>query len=787
MQFLPGTFVWVKCEDGIWWPARIPEGVSEEEIRAVEPDKDTCVEFFHHLDSYYTVSCSDILTIQPMHFEPGEQSPSEVQWFANPAVQMAVKKAFKARFGSPLSMTSEEAPRLLSSRALDRSDESKNEPGQGNLVTMECCSGRDCAPDKTMRGSSGTKIRRVYTADEMMSSLPSHFTSEEKNHIQQLMRAIRSSTIKSALQNMPSPPPLSAPSCNGRRRLPHPPCDTSSPLSCLCLASLPQWAPSCRTPEDSLAGVHSLTSTTTGSGALQPQLATETVSTVHSPESYCIPSSARFDSSSLLGSAYSFSPKVLAADSPRQQITDSFKTIPERAGKIAKEILEASEEEDDRAHGEAMENHLPLAEDMCPLVMHYVPPVSRSVLQVVRSAVLDDSSRFVLSPVYRLLDVLGAVNVSSQSLTTNFPTPYAVRQVLKESNNTHENSLLNVCPTRRVLLFPLSCTEDGEYDHQMGWMQPTLLDNIVLEMRMRVNGSEVTTPQNWNIAAAKEKKAVRTAPTLDVTSLVMAVAEKNGEIHEDRSERTNYAGTTIQETLKEEDVFTLEVQFPVLPPSEEDNSLLLWEGLIVAIYVDTVPLVEIENRIIAYYRPPLSDPPSSPLTHIPESIPSFPPSDKKRRKRTRAPNSSTQHGGKHLHPLNATNETEDSAASLENPSASVGPIHVVRGTIGVHCPLTSTPMKTPVKGIYCEHLQCMELSAVLRQFTRSNIWNCPLCGEDMRPTAIWVHHRLRWWIAQRSLQELQRIEYVVENENNILVPHYSTPRAPSPGSMLLID
>lgn len=790
MQYAPLTFVWVKCEDGIWWPARIPEGVLEAEIRAIEPDKDTCVEFFHHTGAYYTVSSLDVDTIQLLHFTQEDQSPSERQRFLNPVVQAAVKKAFAARFlSSSLPMNGKESTATFTTRLL-KDEKALKHPESNEKPSMHCSEVNRGEEERMASNMSRKKVMKEVTTKDYLSSSTSQFTSEEKNHILELMRAIHPNTIKAAFQSMPSSSLLSAPPEGGVERSY---CgEQNSPrLASASFSSLPSFSSlDSNAPKDSTTTFSPSLATQTTNATLPLHKTVQASRNSQHTEFSGAPvlrSSFTPSSSLLLSRPSCSSSRVRAKRSPHshrlccERCDDETRMKDKEADETPQLLRAIDYSDEDSATCFAAHS----TTETSSLLKKYVPPVSLAVLQVIRSTVFEDPSRFVLSPLYSLLDILGAVHISSESVRTNFPTPYAARQVLKEFSDTQDKSGW-LTSTRRVLLLPLKCLENGSYDHQMGWMQPTLLDDIVLEMRIRVNGSKVSTPCNWNIAAAKEKNAVKTSPVLDITSLVMtSSAELNLQQKNYLSKgETQEIISKDELAVEEDDIFTLEVQFPELPNGTEEDSLILWDGLIVALYVDTIPLREIENRIISCYRRPLAEQPpllsvstaagflSSGRTSDGEKRENEDDCPKRQRKRRK---------------ITKSHEVDMNSSSSDNTADTVVPIHVVRGTMSVHCPLIRTPMTTPVRGIYCEHLQCIELSAALVQFTRSNIWNCPLCGEDMRPSAILVHHRFRWWLSQHSSSELQRIEYVEENEDNTLTPHYKCLHVTSSDNVHLIE
>ncbi|CBZ29031.1 hypothetical protein, conserved,lorien protein [Leishmania mexicana MHOM/GT/2001/U1103] len=93
-----------------------------------------------------------------------------------------------------------------------------------------------------------------------------------------------------------------------------------------------------------------------------------------------------------------------------------------------------------------------------------------------------------------------------------------------------------------------------------------------------------------------------------------------------------------------------------------------------------------------------------------------------------------------------------------------GVVAIMEASVKIQCPITTLTMEIPVRSMYCEHLQCMELAAVLIQCARQNVWNCPLCSAAMKPEDIIVNYRLRDWIASHSQEVVAQVEYVVETE-----------------------
>lgn len=302
--------------------------------------------------------------------------------------------------------------------------------------------------------------------------------------------------------------------------------------------------------------------------------------------------------------------------------------------------------------------------DTSASAMQFVAPVDTDVLDVLRGEVFENTSAFVLSPVYQFIDVISAVVVENQSLTTTFPAPQALRQAPTSGFS----------PQRRVLLIPLT----EEYDHRMGWMVPTEVDGAQLSMSLFVDDVSVALPQNWQLSPGKEAAAVKTSPAIDITELVMS---------------------------SNQDLFSLRVQF-----SNTLDDVELWQGLIACVYVENIGLTKVGERIISLYQ----------------------------------------------------KDTSAARRSLRlSPRSTHDNVHITEGSVRVQCPITTLPMEIPVRSIHCEHLQCMEMAAVLIQCNRQNVWNCPLCSAPMKPSDIIVNYRLKEWLKGHQY-DIPRVEYAIE-------------------------
>lgn len=293
----------------------------------------------------------------------------------------------------------------------------------------------------------------------------------------------------------------------------------------------------------------------------------------------------------------------------------------------------------------------------------YVRPLNlRSLDSIVEEAFKNEHS-FTLSPAFKFARILGALKVSSTSVRTSISLP-----------PTLDDSMC-------VLVLPL--TSQAPYRSDIGWMQPFSAEDIQYTMRLSIEGHHIEVPTNWNVSAGKESRAVKTAPVLDITSLL------------DRSASA----------------FSLEVIFP---SDRFDEEMELWTGIIACISTHRVPQVEIESQIIQR------------CLHT-------------------------------AHPSTNTDSTEETV--------------VVEGSMSIRCPLTTALIRVPARSRHCEHLQCMELSAVLSYCIRSNLWNCPICAQPLKPEDFLVHHRLQEWL-QLHHSQLPDVEYVTDSHLHGIRGHF---------------
>ncbi|RNF06974.1 lorien protein [Trypanosoma conorhini] len=180
-----------------------------------------------------------------------------------------------------------------------------------------------------------------------------------------------------------------------------------------------------------------------------------------------------------------------------------------------------------------------------------------SALDMLRKEVFENKERFVLSPLYRYLDLLGAVAVDGVSVETTLPTPRALHEVPEEG----------LLESRRVLLVALSASS---FEHTVGWMVPFEYEGTTIAMTLSVNGTAVETPCNCSLPSGKEAVAVKTATVADITT-----------------------------HLLHKDLFSLAVGF-----TGQIEDAALWKGVIAAVYVDLVDIEALADRIVSNYKMP---------------------------------------------------------------------------------------------------------------------------------------------------------------------------------------
>ncbi|KPA83497.1 lorien protein [Leptomonas pyrrhocoris] len=570
MRFPPGTQVWVRCDDSVWWPAKVKE--MDAEMRAfLSADEDCCVEFYHSPGELYPLVSSDDSRVCVFHAQPQARTAEEEEWLANEEVKTAASKAVRDHQWREGMHPSPGPPPL---------------PQPASLPVTAAVAAP--TPTPTATPFSAAELRNIQA---LLGAVGPEISSRLRQQLQHARVSVASRGVQKK----------EASERKSRKRQRAVPNTLPSPFS----SAVQQWRHDVVMPLP-----------------------------VRSPPLPPLTSSATLGAST--GAAAPDRSNWEASPRSYPSTPSDFPRVP--AG------------EDSDSDGS----------DALP----FVPAARRHVLEVLRHEVFDNPARFVLSPVFHFVELLGAVAVENRSLTTTLPSPRAVRETPANGFSPH----------RRVLLVPL--TED--YDHTTGWMVPMELDGVSLSMSLYIDGALVPLPPNWQLSPAKEASAVKTAVTMDVTDAVLGATR---------------------------DLFSLSVVF-----SGDVEAMEMWRGVIACVLVEDIGLSRLGERIVSTYRKPR-------LTSA-----------------SRSP--SHTRGDRSL-------------------------VDITEASVKVQCPITTLTMEIPVRSVYCEHLQCMELAAVLIQSVRQNVWNCPLCNAAMKPEDICVNYRLKDWIASHP-QQLSRVEFVVE-------------------------
>lgn len=382
-----------------------------------------------------------------------------------------------------------------------------------------------------------------------------------------------------------------------------------------------------------------------------------------------------------------------------------------------------------------------------------VAPARSSVLSVLRSVVFENPERFVLCPNLKFIDVVGALTVSSIAVETRFPLP-----TLFKSGEDVENLSEG---TRRLLLVALESA--NPYSHEVGWMEPFSLDGVKYAMKISVAHPEwISVPCNWKVPARITADAVKTAVPLDITSFVEDALRREGRGRSRMNRAGGPFGGEFDAQSCDRGGIDLAVSFSSKGNAEASADLLLWNGLLVCILADEIALSQVEKSIVSYYSPPNCEWDCGKKT----VGATFPTLIRGARERHRASEGSS-----------VPYTCEDGAEAVDT----------VKEYMYIRCPLTSALLRTPVRSVHCEHIQCVELSAVLCQCARSNVWNCPLCSASMRPDEIRVNHRLQQWIQSTAKVKLSAIDYVIVDGSKPYVPHYATSSNTAALSVEIVD
>ena len=172
-------------------------------------------------------------------------------------------------------------------------------------------------------------------------------------------------------------------------------------------------------------------------------------------------------------------------------------------------------------------------------------------LDVLRREVFENKQKCALDPVYKFVEVLGAVTVDSKPIAVAMHGPKSIFKEFEESSFA-------------VLLVALS----SSYDHTHGWMEDIEWDGTTIRMTLMINGAPVAAPRNWRLAARRQN-ASRTAVPIDITS-----------------------------AIGQNEFFSLRVALP------RDLDMELWSGVITAVLVQKRSISDVCQALEATYVSP---------------------------------------------------------------------------------------------------------------------------------------------------------------------------------------
>lgn len=174
-----------------------------------------------------------------------------------------------------------------------------------------------------------------------------------------------------------------------------------------------------------------------------------------------------------------------------------------------------------------------------------------------------------LDPCYRVRAIMGALAVEGLSCRTKVSTPQC---------DPHRPV---GAVTSRVLIVALG--EAPQYDPQQGWMEPLVLDDVAITMRVAFGNRYYEVPQNWKLPSTRSFDGVRGVKTLIPIDVSDSVAWDD-----------------FNSSRGELNMLNLGVFFS----APRDLEMDLWYGTLVALLVDVVPLNDIVRDIAQQYVPP---------------------------------------------------------------------------------------------------------------------------------------------------------------------------------------
>lgn len=70
-------------------------------------------------------------------------------------------------------------------------------------------------------------------------------------------------------------------------------------------------------------------------------------------------------------------------------------------------------------------------------------------------------------------------------------------------------------------------------------------------------------------------------------------------------------------------------------------------------------------------------------------------------------------------------------------------------------PLSHCQIDTPVRGINCDHLECIDFTTYLRYANESGIWQCPICSQSLLLDEIRVDEKMQQFLHRSMTFDLK--------------------------------
>ncbi|KAM9949910.1 hypothetical protein ACTFIT_011135 [Dictyostelium discoideum] len=83
--------------------------------------------------------------------------------------------------------------------------------------------------------------------------------------------------------------------------------------------------------------------------------------------------------------------------------------------------------------------------------------------------------------------------------------------------------------------------------------------------------------------------------------------------------------------------------------------------------------------------------------------------------------------------------------------------------VPIDCLLTKKKLVTPAKSVFCQHFQCFELRAFIKNSCRTGCWECPVCGIDGGPFNLIIDRDIR------IVEALRRGDFISGAKDNTVI------------------